>query len=59
MPDFERVFDDLTIHMAKTPEEKAYVRGHIAGKKHARKQIFYISLFVIVIYIIGLSCFYN
>lgn len=39
MPDFERLIDSLSIHIADTPEEKAYMSGFIAGKRKARLEI--------------------
>ncbi|WP_165495672.1 hypothetical protein [Marinobacter halodurans] len=34
----ERLIDDLRVHLASTPEERAYARGFNAGKYFARKQ---------------------
>lgn len=39
MPDFERAFRDLTIHMAKSPEEKAFLQGYYLGKDRARWEV--------------------
>lgn len=36
MPDFERLTDSLREHAAKTPEQKSWVAGYIAGKSRAR-----------------------
>lgn len=36
MPDMEREFDSMRLHMADTKEEKSYELGFIAGKTHAR-----------------------
>lgn len=33
MADFERVLDDLRLHLAETPEEKARAEGFIAKVK--------------------------
>ncbi len=48
MPDMERVVDDLRLHVAKTPEDKAFVKGFIEGKDRARKEIVFI-LFVVLL----------
>lgn len=45
MPDFERVFDDLALNLADSDEDKAYVKGFIEGKKHARKELLILMLF--------------
>ena len=45
MPDFERVFDDLRLDLAETPDDKAYVEGYIDGKKYARKELLILMLF--------------
>jgi hypothetical protein len=39
MPDFERLWDGLSVYLAKTPEEQAYEKGFISGKNKARRQI--------------------
>jgi len=39
MPDFERVFDELTVDLAITPEEKAHAIGFVEGKYYARKEM--------------------
>ncbi len=46
MPDFERVFDQMRIDLARTPEERAHAEGFIAGKKYARKEIAYMAAFI-------------
>lgn len=45
MPDLERLTDDLAVHLACTPEEKAYVNGFIAGKRLARRQVLMTAVF--------------
>jgi hypothetical protein len=45
MPDFERVFDDLSLHLAKTPEDRVRAEGFISGKNSARKEIVILFLF--------------
>lgn len=47
MPDFERVLDELRLDLAKTPEEKSYAEGYIAGKNYARKEMLYTILFFV------------
>lgn len=39
MPDFERVSDKLMLDLARSPEESAYIRGYLAGKRKARKEV--------------------
>jgi hypothetical protein len=39
MPDFERLTRSLELHVARTPEEKAFVQGRHAGLSIARKQV--------------------
>ena len=39
MPDMERVLDDLSINLAKSPEKKQYALGVVAGKKKARIEV--------------------
>jgi len=39
MPDFERVTDKLMLDLARSPEENAYIRGYLAGKRKARKEV--------------------
>lgn len=39
MPDFERAFRDLTLHMAKSSEEKAFLQGYYLGKDQARWEV--------------------
>ena len=52
MPDFERTTDSLRVYVARTPEEKAYARGFIAGKYYARKQAAWCVAFAAAISII-------
>lgn len=47
MPDFERVLDDLRVHMAPTDRKRAYAKGFNAGKSHARKEFLYVTAFCI------------
>jgi hypothetical protein len=44
MPDFERLLDGLQAHLAKTPEEQAYVRGFQDGKNLARKELLRVGI---------------
>lgn len=39
MPDFERPLRDLEMHVADTPEEKAFIAGKHAGLDQARKEV--------------------
>ncbi len=39
MPDLERWFDDLALHLALTPEQQAYEKGFQDGKSLARKEM--------------------
>ena len=39
MPDLERVLDQLSIDLARSPEEKQYSIGFVAGKKKARIEV--------------------
>lgn len=52
MPDMERLTDSLRVHLANTPEEKAYARGFIAGKYFARKQAAWCVAFGAVIAVV-------
>lgn len=52
MPDFERITDDLHLHLAGTPEEKAYAKGFIAGKNYARKEVLILILLMFIIVLI-------
>lgn len=38
MPDFERPLRSLELHLARTAEERAFVRGKLAGEDKARWQ---------------------
>lgn len=51
MPSFERLFDDLAIHLAKDDIEKNYIEGFIDGKRSARKESnrYILTLFVAAI----------
>jgi len=49
MPDFERVIDKLRLDLAKTPEEHAYARGYIEGKRKARRQVAMLTAFLGII----------
>ena len=46
MPDFERVFDDLSLNLAPNDLSKSKAEGFIAGKKYARKEILFIAIFL-------------
>lgn len=46
MPDFENIIDDLRVHIAQTPEEKAFEKGRIEGKAFARIEIMYVFIVV-------------
>lgn len=48
MPDFERVFDEISLDLANTPEERARAEGFIAGKNYARREIAYMVIFFAV-----------
>ncbi len=50
MPDFERVFDQLSVDIAGTKERKQYAIGFIAGKKKARIEVLIIvvSLYFLI-----------
>lgn len=52
MPDFERLTDNLALHLAKTPEQKAYVEGWVAGKRLARKQVAITVAFIAVLVVV-------
>jgi hypothetical protein len=52
MPDFERVLDDLSLYMAKTPINKARAEGFIAGKNYARKEIAVVMLGVFLLVVV-------
>lgn len=43
MPDFERILDSLRVEVAKSPAEKSFEQGFIAGKNQARYEIAAIS----------------
>ena len=43
MPDMERLTRSLELHLAPTPEAKAYARGKHAGQDHARKQVAWLA----------------
>lgn len=38
MPDMEHLIDQLMCDLAHTPDQLAYAKGYIAGKKRARKE---------------------
>ena len=44
MPDFERIFDKLKVDLARTPQEKQYEIGFIAGKKRARIEVLAVAI---------------
>lgn len=46
MPDMERLTDKLMLNLAKTPEQKAYAKGYIAGKIRARKEVAILAAFL-------------
>lgn len=46
MPSFEKVFDQLLVDLADTPEEKARAEGYIEGKSYARKEMLCLLLFM-------------
>ncbi len=50
MPDFERVFDQLSIDLANSDEKKQYAIGFIDGKKKARIEVLIIvvSLYFLI-----------
>lgn len=51
LPDFERIIDELSIHInKKDPKTLEYTKGFIAGKKYARKEIVFIIGSAIIIY---------
>ncbi|KMQ73764.1 hypothetical protein Msub_13208 [Marinobacter subterrani] len=52
MPDMERLTDELRVHLAKTPEDKAYARGFNAGKYFARKQAAWCVVFGAVVAVV-------
>lgn len=43
MPNFERITDSLKIHVARTPEKKAYAKGFVDGKSKARKEVMFLA----------------
>ena len=53
MPDFERLWDGLAAHLAKTPEEQAYEKGFLDGKNHARKEVLRVGIGLGIGWIIG------
>jgi len=53
MPDFERVFRDLELHVTNDPQAKEVVKARHAGEDHARKQILWIALGLISLGSIG------
>lgn len=46
MPDFERPFRSLELHMASSQEEKSYVAGTHAGMDKARWQVALLCLVI-------------
>lgn len=44
MPDFERLWDGLSLFLARTPEEVAYEKGFQDGKTKARKEVLRIGI---------------
>jgi len=42
MPDMERLTDQLSIDMAKTPQQKSYAKGFVDGKKRARIEVAFV-----------------
>jgi hypothetical protein len=57
MPDFERLTRDLELHVANTPEQKAFVRGKHKGEDAARWQIAKVAAIIAVIAVIALNYF--
>lgn len=55
MPDYERIFDQLSIDYAKTPEDKAYARGMANGKSKTRIEI---AILLIIVTIITIFLWY-
>jgi hypothetical protein len=52
MPDFERVVDQLRIDLAKTPEQKVYAVGLVAGKNRVRKEAMIVCIVVLVLVVV-------
>lgn len=52
MPDMERTLRSLELHIAKTPEQKAYAKGLHAGMDRARIQMVWVSLFFSVLFVL-------
>lgn len=54
MPDMERTLRSLELHIARTPEEKAYAKGVHAGMDKARFQLVaMIAVFAVVIVLVA------
>ncbi|GIK44897.1 MAG: hypothetical protein LC131_06905 [Anaerolineae bacterium] len=49
MPDMERVIDQLRVDMARTPLDRAWSEGYVAGKRQARKEVVILSAFVALV----------
>ncbi|MCL4722812.1 MAG: hypothetical protein KJZ90_00855 [Rhodocyclaceae bacterium] len=45
----ERVIDQLRVDMARTPMDRAWSEGYIAGKRQARKEVVILSAFVALV----------
>lgn len=57
MPDFERAFRDLELHMLRDDEVKtAYTKGKHAGLDRARMEIALIAAVVAVIVLVAAVC---
>jgi hypothetical protein len=54
MPDFERLTDSLREHVASNPEQAAWARGFVAGKRKARIEVLVVlAVIYFVIALIG------
>lgn len=53
MPDMERLTRSLELHLAPTPEAKAFVLGKHSGLDEARKQVVWIAATLALFFIAG------
>ena len=49
MPSFERVFRNVDLLLAKTDEERAYLKGKHAGLDRGRKQALVVFIIAIIV----------
>lgn len=53
MPDMERLTRSLELHLAKTPEAKAFVLGKHSGLDEARKQVTWLVVMLALVFAAG------